>query len=803
LPTARPSPCHSHRPPQHHRTTSSSAALNFSIRSHPFTSRTTTPPPPLQASPSSLVVEPCFSSLFTSVLGSPFLTTSDPLPHLNGVELDMQDPVPVQRPASPSPTADFSMIDVDPDDLNADYYANSFIPGAYPYSQTRHGHGRSMSSLSGFGFSRGATFYNNSPGWGSSGFTGSSPTPRDEYAGPLSAGSSPQNPLKSLLPRLWDVLTSPGRAVLNLSSSTPNNPMSSSSSLQSSRAGSPSTSPRGPMPGSSSWYTSNHNSGRQSPGYWSTPNLNCSKGKSKAKATNFFSNTHTTRNGSRGELSEYINYSELPPLDGEEGELIDDEACFIDVRAVTGIGGFSFLLLISSATLELIHICYVDILGLLPTELALQILMMLSPPPLVSSSSHDKVPLSSASQSEAKSSTTGLSPRSLSTSSSSSRPFPLALSPADQTAALHDLLACRSVSRTWCRLASDNDVWRVLFLGRWEVDLRRAGKEMRMKMGYPDLNKVRLGTSAREMLGPTWDSTWPSWAAGRNASKNTRPSGGGKAHKFQPLTLSPTVQRPMMTRSRSSAVEYDRSGRLSMNGSIKSNRPIISAPLQLDWRVLYRERLELDKRWSGTARRPDEVNPHLASSISALGGERGLEMQKHDGEKKAFEPQLLRISGHTDSVYCLEFDSRRIITGSRDRTIKVWSLRTGKLLGTFRGVHKGSVLCLKFEKDWDWVDGCDGSDDLDDDQAEVEAGLSQSCSSAPSQVREKREGFMVSGSSDCSVCVWKLEVGDVMSGGEGGNGEEREVKAEMRAVLKGHIGGVLDLRIDRKWIVSW
>ena len=34
----------------------------------------------------------------------------------------------------------------------------------------------------------------------------------------------------------------------------------------------------------------------------------------------------------------YIDYANMPPLDGEEGELIDDEACFINVRAVTGIG---------------------------------------------------------------------------------------------------------------------------------------------------------------------------------------------------------------------------------------------------------------------------------------------------------------------------------------------------------------------------------------------------------------------------------------------------------------------------------
>jgi F-box and WD-40 domain protein 1/11 len=36
-------------------------------------------------------------------------------------------------------------------------------------------------------------------------------------------------------------------------------------------------------------------------------------------------------------MQEY-SYDDLLPLDGEEGELIDDEACFIDVHVVTGIG---------------------------------------------------------------------------------------------------------------------------------------------------------------------------------------------------------------------------------------------------------------------------------------------------------------------------------------------------------------------------------------------------------------------------------------------------------------------------------
>lgn len=36
-----------------------------------------------------------------------------------------------------------------------------------------------------------------------------------------------------------------------------------------------------------------------------------------------------------------VDYANLEPLDGEEGELIDDEACFIDVRAVTGLGEYT------------------------------------------------------------------------------------------------------------------------------------------------------------------------------------------------------------------------------------------------------------------------------------------------------------------------------------------------------------------------------------------------------------------------------------------------------------------------------
>lgn len=56
------------------------------------------------------------------------------------------------------------------------------------------------------------------------------------------------------------------------------------------------------------------------------------------------------------------------------------------------------------------------------------------------------------------------------------------------------------------------------------------------------------------------------------------------------------------------------------------------------------------------------------------------------------------------------------------------------------------------------------------------------------------EGFMVSGSSDRTIIVWDLN-GLGRTGGE--------VTGTIKRVLNGHAGGVLDLRVDENWIVSW
>lgn len=133
----------------------------------------------------------------------------------------------------------------------------------------------------------------------------------------------------------------------------------------------------------------------------------------------------------------------------------------------------------------------------------------------------------------------------------------------------------------------------------------------------------------------------------------------------------------------------------------------------------------------------------------------------------------------------------------------MWSANTAKCIGTFGhgrtfvspetydaqefeviDGHAGSVLCLKFI--WKTEDEESNDDDVDQ--------ISDSFLGQEDAI--VRKGIMFSGSSDCTICVWDVYMAWSSSG-------QYEVDAHVRTVLRGHSGGVLDLRVDDNWIVSW
>ncbi|KAF2275522.1 WD40 repeat-like protein [Westerdykella ornata] len=68
-----------------------------------------------------------------------------------------------------------------------------------------------------------------------------------------------------------------------------------------------------------------------------------------------------------------------------------------------------------------------------------------------------------------------------------------------------------------------------------------------------------------------------------------------------------------------------------------------------DWKKMYKVRMTINRRW------------------------------------KACSPNAIYLNGHTDSVYCCQFDETKCITGSRDRTIRVWDMNTYTCLKVIGG----------------------------------------------------------------------------------------------------------------------
>ncbi|CAO3623051.1 unnamed protein product [Cunninghamella blakesleeana] len=132
----------------------------------------------------------------------------------------------------------------------------------------------------------------------------------------------------------------------------------------------------------------------------------------------------------------------------------------------------------------------------------------------------------------------------------------------------------------------------------------------------------------------------------------------------------------------------------------------ITSKNQIDWRYWYMQRYQLSKRW-------------------------------HFGQATANY-----LLGHEDSVYCIQFDDRKIVSGSRDRTIRIWDIESFQCIRTLTG-HEGSVLCLQYN-----------------------------------------EKYLVSGSSDFTVIVWSMQT----------------LQQLMR--IRGHTAKISDVCFNDKYIVS-
>ncbi|KAK0538594.1 hypothetical protein OC835_001396 [Tilletia horrida] len=183
----------------------------------------------------------------------------------------------------------------------------------------------------------------------------------------------------------------------------------------------------------------------------------------------------------------------------------------------------------------------------------------------------------------------------------------------------------------------------------------------------------------------------------------------------------------------------------------------------LDWRRLCVARWTLDRRW-GLPIPPRRIGRpghpvRMVSRASSIGNDEDF-----------YRPVSTYLRGHEDTVYCIRMDSTffegagRIVSGSRDRTVKVWNRGTGQCVHTLSG-YSQSVLCLTYDDE-----------------------------------------LLVTGSSDNSIVVWDFTFGSrqlkAFSGDYDGPTSTSSKDPKVIARLEGHTDKVLNIAMNAEYIAS-
>lgn len=127
---------------------------------------------------------------------------------------------------------------------------------------------------------------------------------------------------------------------------------------------------------------------------------------------------------------------------------------------------------------------------------------------------------------------------------------------------------------------------------------------------------------------------------------------------------------------------------------------------------------------------------------------RRLESNWDNGRYQLFQLPKAEFmdEAHDECVYTIQFSGHHLVSGSRDKSIKVWDLNTQRCLRTLKDQHDQSVLCLQFDIAQDVV---------------------------------------VSGGSDSFVVIWRFSDGKAL-----------------KKMTTAHRESVLNLRFDDRYLIT-
>lgn len=212
---------------------------------------------------------------------------------------------------------------------------------------------------------------------------------------------------------------------------------------------------------------------------------------------------------------------------------------------------------------------------------------------------------------------------------------------------------CARVSKVWYLATIDPSLWQRLFYAQgWSLNRQKAH---RLHDAEPVTLPFQRRGSSTSLLLET------------NVLDRRRVSFGHLVHQDATTITSQTLLalRPQSDTSLSALSDQASTVFSSPTSPLPDSEPALDKPKQegprlIDWKRMYAMRLHLERNW------------HTLSYTKST------------------------LKGHQDGIYCLQFDSTMIVTGSRDQSIKLWDRTSGACTKTLAG-HTSSVLCLHMD----------------------------------------------------------------------------------------------------------
>ncbi|KAI8997363.1 WD40-repeat-containing domain protein [Pilobolus umbonatus] len=288
------------------------------------------------------------------------------------------------------------------------------------------------------------------------------------------------------------------------------------------------------------------------------------------------------------------------------------------------------------------------------------------------------------------------------------------------------------VSRRWKQVSEDQSLWRDLFVeSGWHYNKQSMNEYLfplqhplsvdksissvpiiRSMANHPESSSTNASTTRKTTRLKPFKSTDLFFNAILASNEGVLKPRHVYSSRSQPLLSSREISIPTLTKVSNRPHprhKYDENSTYHYSHTTDER--------YINWKRLFRNRTLIEKRWQDGKCKMKQFPPTHDFPIS-------LE------------------NTHNGGIYCLQFNHSILVTGSRDKLIKIWDIQAGTLLYTLAG-HHGSVLCLQFN-----------------------------------------DRYLISGSSDTQLIIWDIHTGE-----------------QIRA-LAAHEESVLNLKFDSSTIVS-